>query len=359
MASLTGAEFDKLFDRRTDSSYTDYYDPATKAAFYRQAMILAVEQKYRTNDNQTSDDDIRNLIVLSKEVPLKQSKVILQPLTIQSINPLTGDVVFIEEHLASVGEQIELTIQGFTPSLTGTYTINATPSSNSIQVTFPATLGAFVRGRGITINTIKDYFHYLSSDVEYKQKVKVKISNATDLTPLTFVTDDISDIRTGEKLFITVSQSTNNINGIRYVRRVGKQVYQCFIDKDLETPVQGNIPYINGNSTLERLLRNTSYPVPPDLSGQRIDEPVYVQPRHTFGNGRLEYQPSGAIKAYIDYVKQPPFDIDPNDSVTDLTTYYPYRFLIYLIEQAALLFFRETKDIQGAQLTQQQIIENP
>jgi hypothetical protein len=359
MESLTGKQFDELFDRRTDSSYTDYYDPATKAAFYRQAMILAVEQKYRTNDNQTSDDDIRNLVVLSKEVPLRQSKAILQPLTIQSLDEITGQVIFVEEHLAEVNDTIELTIQGFAPSLTGTYTIAAIIDSKTIQVAFPVTSGTLVRGRGVTINTIKDYFHYLSSDVEYKQKVKIKIDSATDLTPLTFVASDISDIRTGERLFITVSQTTNNINGFRYVKKVGKQKFECFVDKNLDTPVMGNIPYQVGDSKVERVLKNTSYPVPPDLSGQRIDEPVYIQPRHTFGNGRLEYQPSGAIKAYIDYVKKPPLDIDPTDDIVDLTTYYPYRFLIYLIEQAALLFFRETKDIQGTQLAQQQITENP
>jgi len=359
MESLTGKEFDELFDRRTDSSYTDYYDPATKAAFYRQAMILAVEQKYRNNDNQTANDDIRNLIVLGKEVTLRQSKAILQPLTIVSLDEITGNVTFAEEHLASVNDTIDLTIQGFTPTLTGSYTIIAIIDSNTIQVAFPATTGAFQKGRGITSYTINDYYHYLASEVEYKKKVKIAIQSATDLTPLTFVANDISDLRTGEKLFITVSQTTNNINGIRYIKKVGKQVFECYVDKSLETPVMGNLPYQVGSSSVERVMKNVSYPLPPDLTGQRIDKPDYVQPRHAFGNGRLEYLPDGAIKAHIDYIKKPPLDIDPTDDVTDLTTYYPYRFLIYLIEQAALLFFRETKDIQGTQLTQQQIIENP
>lgn len=359
MSTLTGREFDELFDRRTDKSYTDYYDPATKKAFYRQAVILAVENKYRNNDNQTADDDLRNLTVLGREVVLKDSKVILQPLTVATLDLVSGVVTFVEEHLLSVGEAIELTIQGFTPTLTGTYTVNAVNSSNSITVTFPATSGTFVKGRGITQNTLKDYLHYLSSDVEYKEKVKVKILNATDLTPLTFVASDISDIRTGERLHITVTQTTNNLNGLRYVKKVGKQSFECYVDKNLETPIQGNIPYVQADSKIERIMVNTSYPVPPDLSGQRIDEAVYIQPRHTFGNGRLEYKPSGAIKAYIDYVKEPPIEIDPEDDVTDLTTYFPYRFLMFLIEQAALLFFRETKDIAGTQLTQQQIIENP
>lgn len=358
MSTLTGKQFDELFDRRTDSSYTDYYDPSTKQAFYRQALILAIENKYRNNDNQTSDDDLRNLIVLNKEVVLKDSKVILQPLTIQTLDAITGNVTFVEEHLMATGETIELTVTGFTPTLTGAYTVTVV-NANTINVTFPITVGAFINGRGITQNTLRDYLHYLSSDIEYQQKVKIKIDSATDLTPLTFVASDISDIRSGERLFITVSQSTNNLNGLRYVKKVGKKTFECYVDKGFETPIQGNIPYVSASSSIERIMVNTSYPIPPDLSGQRIDEAVYVQPRHNFGNGRLEFTPSGALKAYIDYVKEPPIEIDPTDDVSNLTTYFPYRFLMYLIEQAALLFFRETKDIAGAQLTQQQIIENP
>ena len=61
----------------------------------------------------------------------------------------------------------------------------------------------------------------------------------------------------------------------------------------------------------------------------------------------------------IDYVRTPPHEIDVTDNSTALEDYYPDKFLYRLMDECVVNFGIQTKDYNTAQISKQDIIENP
>lgn len=59
---MTGQEFDKLFDLKTDNAYSAYLDTAKRTRLYRIALYEAIEQKYQSGDKQKIYDELFGII---------------------------------------------------------------------------------------------------------------------------------------------------------------------------------------------------------------------------------------------------------------------------------------------------------
>jgi hypothetical protein len=60
----------------------------------------------------------------------------------------------------------------------------------------------------------------------------------------------------------------------------------------------------------------------------------------------------------MDYIKLPPFEIDPLNDQTDLLLYYSQEFIEYLVDFTARLFDLDTKNVQGLNMDTPQVVTN-
>jgi hypothetical protein len=65
--ATTGVEFGVIFDRKIDKSYSNYYNATKKNQLFKEALITAIETKYRQLDQQKEYDEI-NSVIKTEEV---------------------------------------------------------------------------------------------------------------------------------------------------------------------------------------------------------------------------------------------------------------------------------------------------
>lgn len=63
---MNGVEFDKIFQNKVDESYTGYTNTAKKTRIFKEALILAIEEKYKDLDTQKEYDELSSVIKTEK-----------------------------------------------------------------------------------------------------------------------------------------------------------------------------------------------------------------------------------------------------------------------------------------------------
>ncbi|KKL16066.1 hypothetical protein LCGC14_2499310 [marine sediment metagenome] len=63
---MVGTEFDIIFLNKIDESYSGYTNPAKKKRLFKEALILAIEEKYRQLDTQKEYDELSPVIKTEK-----------------------------------------------------------------------------------------------------------------------------------------------------------------------------------------------------------------------------------------------------------------------------------------------------
>jgi hypothetical protein len=108
---MTGFDFDKLFDRKTDKAYTGFFNPTKKTALYREALILAIENKYRNLDEQREYDDLSGVTKTNQVyslLPSQANQIYTQPLAISAITVTSSQLIIttVFPHYLAVGQNM-------------------------------------------------------------------------------------------------------------------------------------------------------------------------------------------------------------------------------------------------------------
>jgi len=137
-----------------------------------------------------------------------------------------------------------------------------------------------------------------------------------------------------------------------YVKQINNYQYKLYNDFNLTEVFDSTLQ----NTELERWV---SYWCKPIYSDNKIDpfqEATIYYPRYEVADQALKITPY-AIKILIDYLRQPPVQIDPTDTTTDIEAFYPYKFLMAIADSATTRFMLEVKDTNYGVMKQEQFTD--
>ena len=353
--AFTGVDFNREVERRIDKVYSDYYDPATQKAFFRRSLQLSITSKYNVLDTQKRYDEIRSLLVYARQVPASTGRILLQPIAITAFDGTNVTTAF--PNMLQTGNTPALTITGSTGTFTGSPSVTVTsPYTFSIA---PVAIGTFQSGNVVTTDMVQDYMHLFSIRAAYlfENEDEIDSVNATP-SKIEITLQKRSQLRDGDMITISGAVGANGMNGVRYVKQIGTRRYRLYNDAELLSPVVATSAYISGG-TITSTKMNSCFQLKPDQYVQKIDTPTKRFPRYQMADNAIVIEPKSNLQyVEMDYIKLPPFEIDPLNNETDLLLYYSQEFIEYLVDFTARLFDLDTKNVQGLNMDTPQVVTN-
>lgn len=264
---MTGQDFDNIFRRKINQAYSDYYNTTKRNSLYAEALLSAIESKYKSLDEQREYDYLRSVISTNQTFDLTNSAIDIADIT--SYN-----------HLLSC--------------------------------------------RPIT------------KDLDFSAEIK-KFDNTIQPTEITFYKK--TALRHKEMLLVTDPNALTRTETLCYVKLVSTYRYKLYLNEDLTE--EANVLYTN--PTIERYV---SYWAKPYISDRKISlfgKPTIYRPKYEVADNSLKLYPY-SLKVILDYLKESPVAIICTDTTTNLTDSYPDKFLYYVAEKAAEIYFREVRD---------------
>jgi hypothetical protein len=367
--AFTGVDFNKEVERRIDKVYSDYYDPATQKAFFRRSLQLSITSKYNVLDTQKRYDEIRSLLVYAREVPATTGRILLQPIAVTAysyvFSPLFPSASFSTittafPHMLQNGDTASVSVTGSTGTLSISGAVaTVTDFTFSILTGVAGNIGSFRSGNVVTTDMVQDYMHLFSVRAAYvfENEDEIDSVNATP-SKIEITLQKRSQLRDGNKITISGVVGANGMNGERYVKQIGTRRYRLYNDEELLSPVVATSAYVSGGVITSTKI-NSCFQLKPDQYVQKVDSPTKRFPRYQMADNAIIIEPKSNLQyVEMDYIKLPPFEIDPLNNDTDLLLYYSQEFIEYLVDFTARLFDLDTKNVQGLNMDTPQVVTN-
>jgi hypothetical protein len=367
--AFTGVDFNKEVERRIDKVYSDYYDPATQKAFFRRSLQLSITSKYNVLDTQKRYDEIRSLLVYAREVPATTGRILLQPIAVTAysyvFSPIFPSASFSTittafPHMLQNGDTASVSVTGSTGTLSISGAVaTVTDFTFSILTGVAGNIGTFQSGNVVTTDMAQDYMHLFSVRAAYifENEDEIDSVNATP-SKIEITLQKRSQLRDGNKITISGVVGANGMNGDRYVKQIGTRRYRLYNDEELLSPVVATSAYISGG-VITSTKMNSCFQLKPDQYVQKVDSPTKRFPRYQMADNAIIIEPKSNLQyVEMDYIKLPPFEIDPLNNDTDLLLYYSQEFIEYLVDFTARLFDLDTKNVQGLNMDTPQVVTN-
>jgi hypothetical protein len=359
----TGQTLYKYLQQSVDQAYSGYLNTFKADRLFKDALLKTLENKYSSQDNQKSRDELSYIFSTDNILVPNNNQLSTQPLQVIGVtvlNPTTFTITTFLPHNLSTGNSV--TISGVNGTLNiatanGTFVVTVT-SATTFTITVVSATGVYAANTGkvITPTTIIDYWHLLSMKVKYSQPIyDWTVTAASNTSPIVLTISSYNSFRTGEKLTISGVTGNTNANGTFYVKVVNTKKLALYADVNFQTPIAGNSFY-TGGGVIAREYYNY---VTPYLSEEKIgfyNEPTVDDPGIDIVNNRLKIYPTSVpcTEVTIDYVKVPQQLIVTTDNIIDLTLYYPEKFLLLIVDEAAQIFAGQVRD---PELYQEQTVE--
>jgi hypothetical protein len=364
----TGVTLSAYFDQKTSAAYTGYLDPVKKNRLFKDALLAILEREETDDQGQKQWDQITLIKKTQHVLPVRNNFIVTAPLQITNVTysvPNFTITTFLP-HGLSIGDTISLqNVAGFTstPTLNGTtFTLIGVTSKTLTFSTFGAT-GTWTAGTGQVTSTyfLNDYWHLRSIKNKYYSPIyNVNITGASNTTPIKVTVDIRNNIRSGEQLTIAGVLGNTNANGIFYVKSLNNKMLALYTDVNFQNPVAGNGNYISGGT----FKRTDYYYCQPYESSAKIgvlNLPDTLSPSYEIADNQIKLYPQdqNCVEVTVDYFSQPPVVIDVTNSVTDLSVYYPEKFLFAILNEAVILYSAETRDPELSNSTSIDQQKNP
>lgn len=365
----TGLQLSTDFKIRINQSQASgYLNEAREADCLRVGLIKAIEKRYNSLSNQSSVDEISNLVKAYSPYTPNNNQVLLKPLQIVSVSLISGttfSIVFDRLHnLPSTWtglvllENIEGTLlfSNINGSRTGTYV-----SSTSISVTVSGITGTHTSGSGqassLDNSWCSDYYHFLAAKVRVKKNTKVSITSFLNSNPAKTLVVGTNNFRTGELLNFASFGGLTGISGDRYIKKVGDFKIAIYDDVDLTIPTVITGGYTSGGI----ISRYYEKSVQPLYSDQEIDSfgATEIFPLYQVYTNKLVFYTSNMNADtsitqelyYLDYILTAA-QIDTTNDTYDLLQLYNMTMINSIIEESALEFYKIVSNEVNVKISQ-------
>lgn len=364
----TGTTLSLYFDQKVSASYTNYLDPTKKNRLFKDALISLTERVWRADYDQKSWDEISFLT--KTNVALTPSNNTFSTASLQVVNVAIGSgttfvVTTLLPHQLTTGQSVIIS------GVAGTLTMNTANGTFVVSVNSPTTFtiivgsatGVYATNTGIIItpSTINDYWHLLAIRCLFDTPLYgITIEDATNRNPILITTNKRTIIRSGSQILISGVLGNTAANGLFYARVMNDFVIALYSDVNLQVPVIGNGLYVSGG-TVAIVNNNIASPLTSKMKQGVLNVPSPYSPYFEIANTQIKIYPldQTCSSVTLDYIRIPPVVIDVTDAVTDLTLYYPEKFLFGIINEAISLFSEMSRDPELLQMNSLDQQKNP
>lgn len=374
---MTGSEFSQYFDNKTDKSYSAFLNNTKKNALFKEALFVSIEDKYRQMGEQRDYDALLPSLKTNKVFKLNNNKIHVEPVQIVSIAP-AGLTIFvltkIPHNLITGDIAVLFDVAGITttPAINGTdFTVTRIDDLN-FSFTVSVVGGAYTPNTGRIIDhklggyqkMISDYLHILSVKTKFTQQVvsnykKLQVTKASNTQPivLTLSTKN-NNVKTPEQITVSGVGGNTNANGIFYIKRLNSNSIALYYDKELTNAASGNGDYIGGGF-ISRVFYDYADVLFPTMKVSKYDFADVTDSKYERGDMFLKFYPDDVVCDEItaDYLSAGLQFIDANDTAINLESYYPYEFLMYILDKSIKIYaatFIATELYQTASLSEAQ-----
>jgi len=192
----------------------------------------------------------------------------------------------------------------------------------------------------IDLADVTDYNHLLTcrplcKDLKWNATIK---KYDTTVVPTTVMFNKKTALRSGEVLNIIDVNALTRTETQTYAKQISTYMYELYLDADFQT--EADVQYVNPE--IERYVRYWAKPYFSDRKINMLGEPSIYRPKVEVADSKLKVYPY-STKIWLDYLKTTPIAIVSNGA-DDLSPYYPDKFLYFIADVAAEIFFREVRD---------------
>jgi hypothetical protein len=356
---MFGTDFKRILETKYDKTYSGFLNPVKQNDLIAEALSVAVLDGYRSLQAEEMFVDMSNLIRTNKVFYLNNNQIYIWFLDITNVT-FVGLVVTVTTRLPNnlaIGDSVTLrNIAGFTaPTLNGTaHTVTAV-TANTFVFTIAAIAGAYTAGTGqLVLNQfsgvdklVSDFNYLLAAKQKYYQRIKAKVTGASNAQPIVMTLDKRNNLKSGEYVYQSGIVGNTNANGNFYIKKLNNFKYALYRDKDLTIPVSGNGEY-QGIGVVDRIFYKVATPMFSSTKIDQFEQASVSNPKYERADGLLKFHPLDQTcqEVSIDYVTLPPVAIDVTNGVIDLEDTYAPEFLYYVLEKAVNLFAQYFKDTE-------------
>lgn len=366
---MTGVEFEQIFDFKSDKAYSAFLNSTKKNRLFKEALICAIEDKYKEGQDQKAWDELSSVIRTDEALTPHNNRVWIGSIPV--LNATRSGIIYTIitgiAHGLAVGDAITVTgVAGFTPALSGSYTVAGVPSTTSFQVNSPTTITGTATASTGYITTawqITDYHHLLSIKAKFLSQVyDLTISDASNATPIVITFNERNSFRTGEQIQFSGILGNTAANGTFYIKKISEKKFGLYADKAFQSPVVGNGTYVS--NTAEKIYRIYDNWCKPYVSDRKIaitDTPTLDYPKFEMTRRQIRVYPEdySCTQVRADYISTSIKYIDVADANTDLELYFPYKFLTFVADTAKRMLAGAIKDMDLFQTATLDLKDNP
>lgn len=373
---LTGATLYLYLQQKWGKPYSAWLDPTKANRLVRDTVYRVMDQKYEGLASQKVYDELSILLKSNRVLTPTGNRIIVTPALILSVgnpgglSPLITIVTLTDHHLVA-GTQVTVAgIAGYvmaSGSLNGSWTIVATPNSRTFTYTATGaqvTSGAYTAMSGRAYNlaaTITDYYHYEYSKAKFSVTLTPTITGITVAADAVITTNVRHNLREGDNITISSVTGTGALPTNMNAAQTVTEIVSSTQFKVGVSTVGGT--YASGG-TLTREYYNGAVQYVSNKKIADFGQPSLEYPRVEVVEGTLLYYADKLLtipctEVEIDYMCKPAFDIDMNDTVTDLEQYWPTKLLYHICDAVCENFATQNRDMNLFQTSQIAMRENP
>lgn len=344
-----------------DQPYSGYLNPDKANRLIRECTIEAIEARYMSPETQKQNDELSDVIVLEKEVSVRNNRVRTVPLVISTftVAGTTATISTSDTHQLQVGDTFNvIATEGFTPDLNGSYTVATIVSDTSFTFTVPTVTGTWTQNTGRITHPymLEDMMHPLAMETTFIGTKEAEISTVTNTGAiLTFIVNTI--FRTGTRIRITGALGVVGLNGDFYVRSIGRggKKVKLYTDQELTTQPTLTGTY-QGQGKVKLIVTESATKLFPDRRIAPSSDAEEWRPKYGTDTSGFNLYPleSTCTALRIDYIKNPIITIDVADDKTDLEAYYPFKFLMQIKDRCVTSWMLRMRELEMAAPQQQE-----
>ena len=358
----TGSQFFKLFTDAVDQPYDGYYNPVRATRLAKDALYRVMEAKYSGLSTQKQYDELSNLLLLDEPRIVRNNRIRTSPLSFSNILA-SGAITTEEAHQLQAGDVVTISgVQGFTPSVDGSYTVVTAPSSTQITVAFAPVTGLWTAGTGSMTHAYMyaDMLHPLSMKVNIVSLESVSINAATS-GPTPYISfSRPNKFREGSKIRISGTTGLIGLDGDFWLGSRGVSSFFLFTDEERTT-----VPVVTGTyqgaATANMLISEVATKLTSDRRISKSYTPTEWLPKYGIDTNGINIYPLNRTCESIacDYMRKPEVEINCADTSVDLELFYTFRGLMRIKDEMVKMYFARMRELDSAQLAAADEGQNP
>jgi hypothetical protein len=355
---MTGAEFSAYFQQRIDKAYSTFVPNSEQDRIFKDALYVSIEDKYRQMGDQRDYDAILSVIRTNKIFKVNNNKIHVQPIEITNISVLGLTLTVTTEipHNLETGDTVVLfEVSGLTttPTINGTDFTVTVVSETVFTFTVTAVGGTYTANTGRIIDhklsgyqkMISDYLHILNVKTRFSYDVVTNyslltVTDATNSRPITLTLSTSNhNVKTTESITVSGIGGNTNANGTFYAKKKNSTKIELYHDIELTRPTLGNGDYIGGGK-IKRVDYSYAAILFPNQKNSVYDMATINDPRYERGDMFLKFYPNTSIcdEITVDYISNDVQLIESSNTSVNLENYYPYEFLMYILDKSIKIF---------------------